>query len=158
MPAVVQWINDLACLCGGTSLICSQEQLVKAPALLQLWRRWLQLRLLGLGTSICHGWPAKKINKWIKFVVEIIDGLAGMESKVTWRKGLDAGEWTESLMKLIRGTYYHTDYICCNYQDRIRELLIKPKVWIKRGSLEWVLYHLCVMLITASSWASHWLS
>ena len=33
---VVQWVNDLACLCGGTSLFPRQAQWVMEPALLQL--------------------------------------------------------------------------------------------------------------------------
>ena len=41
---MVQWVNDLACLCGGTGLIFSPAQWVKDPVLLQLWHR-LQLRL-----------------------------------------------------------------------------------------------------------------
>ena len=43
VPAVAKWVNDLTCLCGGTSLIPSPEQWVKgsgiaaAAARLQLW-------------------------------------------------------------------------------------------------------------------------
>ena len=34
VPAVTQWVNDLACLCGGTSLILGLAQWVKDPTLL----------------------------------------------------------------------------------------------------------------------------
>ena len=37
VPAVVQWVNDLACLCGGTGSIPGLAQWVKDPVLLQLW-------------------------------------------------------------------------------------------------------------------------
>ena len=40
----VQWVKDLACLCGSTGLIPSLAQWVKDLALQQLWRR-LQLQL-----------------------------------------------------------------------------------------------------------------
>ena len=40
VPAVVQWVNDLASLCGGTSLILGPKQWVKKDlALPQLWGR-----------------------------------------------------------------------------------------------------------------------
>ena len=39
VPAVVQWVNDPACLCGGTGLIPSLAQWVKDAVLLQLWHR-----------------------------------------------------------------------------------------------------------------------
>ena len=41
---MVQWVNDLACLCGGASLIPGPVQWVKDLALPQLWHR-LQLSL-----------------------------------------------------------------------------------------------------------------
>ena len=44
LPSEVQWVNDLACLCGGTSSIPGSAQRVKEPVLLQLWYRsqlWL---------------------------------------------------------------------------------------------------------------------
>ena len=44
VPAVVQWVNDLACLCGGTGSIPGLAQWVKDPVLLQLWHS-LQLWL-----------------------------------------------------------------------------------------------------------------
>ena len=37
IPTMAQWVNHLACLCGGTGLIPSLVQWVKDPALLQLW-------------------------------------------------------------------------------------------------------------------------
>ena len=44
-PPVAEWVNDLACLCGGASSNPSPVQCVKDPALLQLWcRSQLQLR------------------------------------------------------------------------------------------------------------------
>ena len=39
IPVVSQWVNDLACLCGGTCLIPSLVRCIKDPALLQLWCR-----------------------------------------------------------------------------------------------------------------------
>ena len=42
---MAQWVNDLACLHGGTGSIPSPAQRVKDPALLQMWHRlqlWLQ--------------------------------------------------------------------------------------------------------------------
>ena len=33
---MAQWVNDLACLCGGTTSIPSPPQWVKDPALLQI--------------------------------------------------------------------------------------------------------------------------
>ena len=44
VPAVVQWVTDPACLCGGDSSIPGLVQWVKDPVLLQLWWR-SQLRL-----------------------------------------------------------------------------------------------------------------
>ena len=44
VPAVAQWFNDLACLCGGVGLIPSSAQWVKDAALTELWCR-SQLRL-----------------------------------------------------------------------------------------------------------------
>ena len=44
VPTMVQWVKDLACLCGSTGLIPSLAQWVKDLALQQLWRR-LQLHL-----------------------------------------------------------------------------------------------------------------
>ena len=44
VPAVAQWFNELACLCGGTGSIPSPVQWVKDLSLLQLWHR-LQLGL-----------------------------------------------------------------------------------------------------------------
>ena len=44
IPAVAQWVNDLACLCKGAGLIPSPAQRVKDLALPQLWPRsqlWL---------------------------------------------------------------------------------------------------------------------
>ena len=37
VPAVGQWVNDLACLCGGAGLIPCLAQWVKDAVLLQLW-------------------------------------------------------------------------------------------------------------------------
>ena len=37
---MVQWIKDLACLCGSVGLIPGPEQQVKDPALPQLWLRF----------------------------------------------------------------------------------------------------------------------
>ena len=36
VPAIAQWVNDLACLCGAADLISSLVQWVKDPALPQL--------------------------------------------------------------------------------------------------------------------------
>ena len=42
---LVQWINDPACLCEGTTLIPGPAQWVKDPVLRQLWfRSQFQLR------------------------------------------------------------------------------------------------------------------
>ena len=41
---MVQWVNDLVCLCGGAGLIPSPAQWVMGLALWQLWHR-LQLQL-----------------------------------------------------------------------------------------------------------------
>ena len=40
VPVVVQWVNDLALLCGGSGLIPSMVQWTKDLVLLQLWRKW----------------------------------------------------------------------------------------------------------------------
>ena len=43
-PAVAEWINDLACLCGGAGSIPNWLQQVKDLAFPKLWRRsklWL---------------------------------------------------------------------------------------------------------------------
>ena len=40
VPARVQWVNDLACLCVGSGLIPSPLQWVKNPVLLQLWLKF----------------------------------------------------------------------------------------------------------------------
>ena len=37
---MAQWVNDLACLCGGASLIPGPAKWVKDLALWQLCRRW----------------------------------------------------------------------------------------------------------------------
>ena len=39
VPTVVQWANDLACLCGGASLIPGLTQWIKDPSALP--RMWL---------------------------------------------------------------------------------------------------------------------
>ena len=39
VPTVVQWVYNLACLCGIASLIPGLAQWVKDPALPQLWHR-----------------------------------------------------------------------------------------------------------------------
>ena len=45
MVNVVQWVNDLASLCGGTGSDPNPVQWIKDPVLLQLWcRSQLQLR------------------------------------------------------------------------------------------------------------------
>ena len=63
VPTMVQWVNDLNCLCGGTSLIPCLGQWVKNPALLQLWHighgsgsDWIP----SLGTAICCGCSQKR--------------------------------------------------------------------------------------------------
>ena len=49
----MQQVNDLACLCGGASLIPSPAQWVKDLALLQLWRQLqLQLGIQSLGQEL----------------------------------------------------------------------------------------------------------
>ena len=58
---MVQWVNDLACLCGGVGLISSLMQGVKDLVLLLLWHR-LQL---------WHGfdpWPGNfhVLQVWVK--------------------------------------------------------------------------------------------
>ena len=45
VPAVVQWLNDLFGLCGGTGSIPGLGQWVKDPGLLQLELQLLQLEL-----------------------------------------------------------------------------------------------------------------
>ena len=48
VAAVAQWVNDLACLCGGMGLIPSPVWWGKGPVLLQLWHRsqmWLGFAL-----------------------------------------------------------------------------------------------------------------
>ena len=44
VPALVKWINDPACLCGGPGSICGRVQWVRDLELLQVWYR-LQLCL-----------------------------------------------------------------------------------------------------------------
>ena len=63
VPAVAQWVNDLACLLGGASLIPSPVQWVKDLALLQLWQR-SQLWLRFDPGPLCQECSQKrKINK-----------------------------------------------------------------------------------------------
>ena len=59
---MAQWVNDPACLGGGSSLLPDPTQWVKDLALLQLWHRLhLQLKFDPWpGTSICHGGSLKK--------------------------------------------------------------------------------------------------
>ena len=39
VPTVAQWVNDLACLCGGASVIPAWCSGLKDPALPPLWLR-----------------------------------------------------------------------------------------------------------------------
>ena len=63
---VVKRVNDLACLCGGASLIPSLAHLVKDLALLQLWHRlqfWLRFNSWHRNFHMPQGWPKKKKEK-----------------------------------------------------------------------------------------------
>ena len=63
--AVAQWINDLACLCGGADLIPGPVQWVKDLCCCGCGigcSSGLDL-IHGLGTSICHGGGAKREKK-----------------------------------------------------------------------------------------------
>ena len=58
----MQWVNDLACLCGSTGSFSGLVQWVKDPALLQLWCRsqmWLRTYPC-VGISICCGYGKNK--------------------------------------------------------------------------------------------------
>ena len=58
VPAVAQWVKDLACLCGLASCIPGPEQWVKALALpLQWWRR---SKMLAGNFHILQTRPKKK--------------------------------------------------------------------------------------------------
>ena len=61
VPVLMQQVNDLACLCGGASLIPSPAQWVKDLVLLQLWRR----SQLQLGFSSCPG-NFHVLQVWLK--------------------------------------------------------------------------------------------
>ena len=68
LSAMVQWVNDLACLCGGPGLIPGQEQWIKDTALLQLWHR-LQL-WLGFDPWPCAvGAAGKKVVEQLFLIV-----------------------------------------------------------------------------------------
>ena len=63
---VAQWVNDLACLCGGTGSISEQTQKVKDPALLSsgtVCSSGLD-SIIGPGTSYALGVAQKKKKKY----------------------------------------------------------------------------------------------
>ena len=63
VPTVVQWVNDLACLCGGTGSTPSLAQWVKDLVLLQLWYRlqmWLGFNSWPGNFHMLWGWLRKK--------------------------------------------------------------------------------------------------
>ena len=71
---MAQWVNDLACLCGGTSWILSPAQWVKALALLQLRFRF---NTWPGNFHMPQVWPKKKKEKKKKKQGDILEGRRG---------------------------------------------------------------------------------
>ena len=97
VPTKVQWVKDLACLCGGAGLIPSLAQWVKDPVLVQLCHRsqlWFRL----------DPWPGNFHMPWVSlekknrnvFTMEVgkssNQGLFPRESVVNILEGGELGE------------------------------------------------------------------
>ena len=70
VPAIEQWVSDLACLCGSDGLISSLVQWGKDPALPQPWcslPMWLRFSLWPGNFHMLWMWPKKQKKKKKKF-------------------------------------------------------------------------------------------
>ena len=75
VSAVVLWVNDLACLCGGAGSIPRLVQWVKDLALLQLWHRlqlWLGFSPWPENFQMLWRWPKKKKKGLFKSYVHLL--------------------------------------------------------------------------------------
>ena len=73
---MAQWVNDLACLCGGTGSNPSPAQWVKHLALLQVWCRlhlWLRFDPWRRNFHMLQGWLKKKKRKKKEMKLQVSD-------------------------------------------------------------------------------------
>ena len=112
VPAVVQWVNDSACLCGGTGLIPTLAQWVKdLVVLLQLWQVAALAHIWSLAWEFPYATDAAQKGKkgFIEFFFFFFNsfcGVGGSHTSSIWKFQ------ARGKIKAVAASLYHSSQQC----------------------------------------------